>query len=60
MVRLALCTLEDKRDFGAIDLNEIFKWVDASYAIHHGMQSQTGGAMYMGLGFTKFRSNNRS
>ena len=26
------CTLEEKRAFGATNLNEIFTWVDVSYA----------------------------
>ena len=30
-----------KRALSATYLNEIFTWVDASYAIHHGMRNHT-------------------
>ena len=38
VLRFVHCTLEGKRAFGATNLNEIFTWVDASYAIHNDMQ----------------------
>ena len=44
--------------FGEIKLNEIFTWVDALYAIHHGMRIQTGCAMTMGFGVNYLRSRN--
>ena len=33
-------------------LDEISTWADASSAVHHGMKSQNGGVMSMGLGVT--------
>ena len=57
VLRFVHCTLEEKRAFDATNLNEIFTWVDVSYAIHYGMRSQTGGAMSMGLGVTHFSSS---
>ena len=47
-----------KKSFGATNLDEIFTWVDASYAVHHDMKNQIGGAMSMGLGVTHRRSIN--
>ncbi len=34
----------------AKNLNVVKWWVDASYGVHHDMQSHTGGAMSMGTG----------
>ena len=39
------------------NLYKIFTWVDSSYAVHYVMKSQTGGAIYMGLGVTHCRSS---
>ena len=49
ILRFVHCTLKGNI-FGATNLDEIFKWVDASYAVHHDMKSHTGGVIYMGLG----------
>ena len=38
--------------FRATNLDAIFTWVDASYAVHHDMKSQSGVVMSMGLGVT--------
>ena len=54
------CTQKEKRDFGATNLNKIFIWIDASYAIHHYMRIQIGGEMSMGLDFTHCRSSNQN
>ena len=50
------CTLKERRSFGTTNLNEIFTWVYVSYAINKEIRGQTGGAIYMGLGLTHFRS----
>ena len=49
-----------KRTFGATHLDEIFTWVDASYAVHHDMNSHTGGSMPMGLGITFGSHSNKT
>ena len=36
--------------FGTTNIDEIFTWVDESYAVNHEMRIQTGDSMYMGLG----------
>ena len=51
------CTLKEKRAFGATNLNEIFTWVNASYAIHYDIRIHTGGAISMVLGVTHCRSS---
>ena len=43
-------TIDDKRYIGANSLYEIFTWIDAAYAVHPDMRSQTGGAQSMGRG----------
>ena len=52
IIRFVHCILKEKSSFGATNINEIFTWVDASYAVHYDMRSHTGGAMSMGLGVT--------
>ena len=43
-------TRDDVRIIGCDDMNSLFTWVDASYAVHHNMRSHTGGAMSLGWG----------
>ena len=43
-------TIEDVRIIGANDLQTVFTWIDAAYAVNSDMRSQTGGAMSFGLG----------
>ena len=43
-------TIDDVRIIGIDDLNGMFTWVDASYAIHGNMRGHTGGCMSMGTG----------
>ena len=45
-----------KMAFGATNLEKIFTYVDASYAVHHGMKIQNGSAMSTVLGITHCRS----
>ena len=39
ILRFVHCTLKEKRCFGATSLDEIFKWVDESYAVYNEMKS---------------------
>ena len=55
ILRFVHCTLKEKICFGATSIDDIFTWVDESYAVHHDMKSQTEGVMSMGLGVTNFR-----
>ena len=50
------CTIDDPRIIGASNLSEIFTWIDAVYAVHDDMRSQTGGAMSMGHGILHCKS----
>ena len=50
------CTIEDKRIIGATSLCEIFTWIDAAYAVHDDMRSQTGGVISMGHGVLHCKS----
>ena len=43
-------TLEDVRIIGANSLEQIFTWIDASYAVHMNIQGHTGRAILMGYG----------
>jgi hypothetical protein len=46
-----LCgTLDATLTLGTDEINSIRIWVDASYAVHKDMKSQTGGIMLMGTG----------
>ena len=58
ILRFVHCTPKGKRAFGAKNIDKIFTWVDASYAVHHDMEIQTGGEMSIGLGVTYCRSSN--
>ena len=40
----------------ASSLTDIFTWINAVYAIHNDMHSQTGGVMSMGLGLLHSKS----
>ena len=52
-----ICTTDDIRIIGAANLNGIFTWIDASYAVNYDMKSQIGGAMSMGLGVLHTKSS---
>ena len=45
-----------QKSFGATNIDEIFTWVDASYAVNYDMKNDIGGTMSMGLGVTHRRS----
>ena len=57
ILRFVHCNLKEKICFGATKLEEIFVWVDESYAVHHDMKSQNGVVISMVLGVTHFRSS---
>ena len=46
-----------KKLFYNNNLDKIFTWVDASYAVHHDMKSQDGGVMSVVLVVTPCRSS---
>ena len=58
VLRFVHCTLK-KKDFGSTNLDEIFAWLDASYAVNHDMRSQTGVAISVGFGVTHCRSSKK-
>ena len=43
-------TKDDKRIIGCDDIQSLYTWIDAAYAVHPNMRSQTGGTMSMGWG----------
>ena len=50
---IEFCLLHTQRNFFlATNIDKIFTWVDASYALHHDMKIQTGGVVSIGLGVT--------
>ena len=58
-------TLHDEQIIGADSLENLYMWVDASYATHPNMRSHTGGAMSFGIGilhgkFPKQKLNTKS
>ena len=50
-------TIDDVRVIGCDSLNEVFTWVDAAFAVHPNMRSQTGGVMSMGWGSIHAKSS---
>ena len=50
-------TINDERVIGAIDLNTLCSWVDASYGVHPDMKSHTGGTMSLGYGTLHTKSS---
>jgi hypothetical protein len=50
-------TVDKPRIIGASSLTELFTWVDAAFAIHPDMRSQTGGCMSFGWGTIHSRSS---
>ena len=59
MLMFVHCTLKGKRCLVATSLDEIFTWVDASYAVHHDMKIHNGGVVFVVLGVTHFRSSKK-
>ena len=50
-------TKNDKRVIGCDDLQSLYTWIDAAYAVHPNMRSQTGGTMSMGWGTIHCKSS---
>jgi hypothetical protein len=50
-------TKNDPRIIGCNNIQELFTWVDASFAVHPNMRSHTGGTMSMGRGMIHCRSS---
>ena len=50
-------TINDVRIIGCDDLTSIFTWIDAAFAVHPNMRSQTGGIMSFGWGALHARSS---
>ena len=60
MRRCVSCLVQVKDDpgiLGCFNLYELYTWVDADFAVHPNMQSQTGGVMSMGFGMVHCRSS---
>ena len=57
VLQFAKQTVDDKRVIGAKNLTELYTWVDAAYAVHHDMKSQTGGSMSFGDGMIHCKSS---
>ena len=50
-------TIDDVCVIGCENLNAVFTWVDAAYAVHPNIRSHTGGSMSMGWGVLHARSS---
>ena len=50
-------TLDMRRVIGSNGVMDIHTWIDASYAVHNDMRSQTGGCISMGRGTVHGRSS---
>ena len=50
-------TKGDVRLIGAKSVQELYTWIDAAFAVHDNMRSQTGGVMSFGHGMIHCRSN---
>ena len=50
-------TIDDIRVIGADSMQDLYTWVDASYAVHEDMRSQTGGVMSFGHGILHHKSS---
>jgi hypothetical protein len=50
-------TLDESVTFGADDMCKMQTWVDASYAVHEGMKSHTGGVVSFGRGAAMSKSS---
>ena len=49
-------TIDDIRVIGVNSMKDLYTWVDASYAVHEDMRSQTGGVMSFGHGILHHKS----
>eukprot|EP00957_Ditylum_brightwellii_P143410 10925329-Ditylum_brightwellii.AAC.1 len=49
-------TIDDIHIIGTEILTDLYTWIDAAYAVHPNMRSQTGGAMSFGVGIVHGKS----
>ena len=52
-------TIENKHVIVAIILSEVFKWIDAAYAVNNNIRSHTGGAVLMTCGIIHGKSSKK-
>ena len=57
VLQFANQTIDDKRCIGAKTLTDLYTWIDAAYAVHPDMRSQTGGVMSLGHGMIHCKSS---
>ena len=57
VLQFANQTVNDKRCIGANSLSDLYTWIDAAYAVHPYMKSQTGGAISLGTGMIHCKSS---
>ena len=50
-------TISDPRIFGATSLEDMYTWVDASFAVHNNKRSHTGGTISFGRGAIHAKSS---
>ena len=50
-------TIDDIRVIGADSMQDLYTWVNASYAVYEDMRSQTGGVMSLGHGILHHKSS---
>ena len=61
--RLLIClnsTIDDKRYIGVLNIESLYTWIYAAYAVHPDMKIQTGGAILFGRGMLHCRSVNQN
>ena len=56
-VRFPKNTIDDVRVIGAESLQDLYTWIDAAYAVHNDMRSQTGGCISFGYGILHGKSS---
>ena len=57
VLQYCLGTIDEVRIIGASSLKQIFTWIDAAYAVHPDMKSQTGGCVSLGIGILHAKSS---
>ena len=50
-------TIDDVRIIGAVNLTDVYTWVDEDYVVHPKMRSHTGEAMTLGIGVLHSKSS---
>ena len=57
MLGYVKATYKEPRIIGAQSMQDLYTWVDAAYAVHPNMRSQTGGAMSFGYSILHGKSS---